>query len=479
MKHTEKEQKILRAVWQKIHQQKQSPTTAAKRKPLWRPLAAAAGVLAAVFLCFILLSPNTDHKALAYHQPASLEDLFASSENDSAFPEYAQDNVSPQDGSQDGSAGLLTDTQAPFGTAFALDMLKAAYDGENTLVSPLSLQLPLLLTYSGADGETAAQLAAALGLNDHQQAHLGMLANSLLSSIFSSGASSYNSLWLSEGYTLQDDFRQTALQHYNTGIGVADFSDPQTIEAINKEVAAQTDNAIPKLLDSLSSDTVLLLVNTLNFKDDWLHPFDPDATLKSQPFHTPEGESSVSMMKKSLSCYYYETDGYQLISLPYANSTIEMAFLLPAQEQTIEETLPSLTEQTWQQALSSGKAERVDILLPPFEMNSTVDCKPLLHSMGVTDLFEPSRANLSKIAAEDDTPLALFVNGILQKSTIRVDESGAEAHSATGITMEATSAPLEGPNKSFTANRPFLFYLYNSADGSILFTGAVTDPSAT
>lgn len=472
MKHTQKEQKILSAVWEKIRRQ-QANNAYAPRSPqrkLWRPIAAAAGVLAAAFLCFILLSSASQQTALAYYPAASLESMFASSDEAAA-----EDNLMDNGSYESTDAGAISDELSLSGAAFALQVLRASYKGENTLVSPLSLQLPLLLTYEGAKGETALQLRLALGLSEQENA--GEWASYLLSSLFSSGATSYNSLWIQEGYTLQERFRQSAVQYYNTGIGVANFTDPGTIDVINRKISDQTDGAIPKLFDSLSPDTALLLANTLNFKANWQTEFDANITLKDQVFHAQTGDISVSMMQKSLSCYYYETDGYQLISLPYADSTVEMAILLPENGQSVSDVLNSLTAQSWQAALSSGESQTVDIKLPPFEMNASVDMLPVLKSMGVTNLFDPSIADLSGIAAQDGEALSFFVTGILQKSTLSVDESGTEAHSATGITMDATSAPVDGQAKTFTADRPFLFCLYNTADGSILFTGAVENPT--
>ena len=67
-----------------------------------------------------------------------------------------------------------------------------------------------------------------------------------------------------------------------------------------------------------------------------------------------------------------------------------------------------------------------------------------------------------------------FPSGALQVF-IQVDEKGTEAAAVTALVMRAVSLPPPAPEVLF--NRPFLFMVVDDSSGTVLFLGAVKDPS--
>jgi serpin B len=67
----------------------------------------------------------------------------------------------------------------------------------------------------------------------------------------------------------------------------------------------------------------------------------------------------------------------------------------------------------------------------------------------------------------------LYVSGAFHKSFIALDEDGTEAAAATAIIISLESMPQPA---TFTADRPFLFWIEHSGTGEMLFLGQVTDP---
>ena len=69
----------------------------------------------------------------------------------------------------------------------------------------------------------------------------------------------------------------------------------------------------------------------------------------------------------------------------------------------------------------------------------------------------------------------LFVQAVVHKALIRVDEEGTEAAAATGVIMRPTAI---APGNMLTVNvdRPFIYLIREQGSGAILFLGKVLDP---
>jgi len=70
----------------------------------------------------------------------------------------------------------------------------------------------------------------------------------------------------------------------------------------------------------------------------------------------------------------------------------------------------------------------------------------------------------------------LYVDAVLHKGFISVDEHGTEAAAATAVVAKAGSATLG--HATMAIDRPFLFLIRDRATGSVLFMGRVLDPTS-
>jgi serpin B len=96
-----------------------------------------------------------------------------------------------------------------------------------------------------------------------------------------------------------------------------------------------------------------------------------------------------------------------------------------------------------------------------------------LRAMGLTDAFDPQRADFSGMDGETHW---LYLSAVLHQAYVEVNEKGTEAAAATGVVVMARSARIEEPPREFRADHPFLFLIRDSATGSILFAGRVMKP---
>jgi serpin B len=371
-------------------------------------------------------------------------------------------------------------------TRFALDLYRAlkAQEG-NLFFSPYSISTALAMTYAGAAGETADQMASTLHFDlPGERLHAGFNAYALdleaRAKVESDGTpfelSIANSLWGQQGFEFRPEFLDVLAENYAAGLRLTDFaSEPEAARrAINDWVSDETRKKIEDLIPEGAIDamTRLVLANAIYFKAGWLHTFDPDATT-TEPFHLLSGGSTdVSMMHLEDSFRYAMGNGYQAIELPYVSGDMSMVILLPddGEFQTLED---ALTAQRLGEILDHMTYGPVILSMPKFSYESFFNLNDALAGLGMTDAFDPDRADFSGMDGNRD----LYIGSVLHKAFVSVDEKGTEAAAATAVIMELASAPANPPI-TFTIDRPFIYFLRDTRTGTVLFIGRVVLPSA-
>jgi serpin B len=72
-------------------------------------------------------------------------------------------------------------------------------------------------------------------------------------------------------------------------------------------------------------------------------------------------------------------------------------------------------------------------------------------------------------------PRWFFIEEVLHRAQVKVDEEGTEAAAATGVIVGYVGVPTPPP--VFRADHPFLFLIQENRTGSILFMGHVVNPT--
>ncbi len=356
------------------------------------------------------------------------------------------------------------------------------YAQGNLFSSPFSQAAAMSMVYAGAEGETEAQLAAALGVPEGgEQAwheHLGALIVDL------SGAHSRpytlytaNRLWGQQDYPWEEPFLTVTEQDYQAPLEETDFvahAEEARLE-INDWVAEKTRERIPELFESgdIGSDTRLVLANAIYFKADWSLPFD-EAETRDRQFTLAGGDTvSVPMMQLDDDFLYGRFDALRVLELPYESDEVSMVFLLPDSHDGLAALQEQLTDEqvsSWIDQLTDGD---VDVRIPSFEMDAEFPMEDVLIDLGVEDAWLGGVADFSGMLDPDVE--ALWLARVVHKAFVRVDEQGTEAAAATGAVMVGESAPAEP--REFHAERGFLFFIRDRLTGTILFQGRMEDPS--
>ncbi|AWV90224.1 serpin family protein [Bradymonas sediminis] len=369
-------------------------------------------------------------------------------------------------------------------TDFALDLYReiAAQDA-NLFYSPFSISEALAMTYAGARGETAAQMAATLHLNADQamvhpafnwlDAHLMNLGETPTNE----GSHPFelavaNSIWGQAGYQFEADFLDTLALNYGAGLNTMDFIEaPEASrQTINQWVEDKTKERIKDLIPegAITQDTRMVLTNAIYFKASWLYAFEESMTAAGD-FNKLDGSTlSVDLMQQTNYLSYAQMDGFEALELPYDGGDVSMLILLPEDLAAFEQGLDSATLSATIEALENTYTK---ITLPKFEYTLDLPLAQTLQDMGMTDAFSSS-ADLSGITGTRD----LVISDVVHKAFVAVDEEGTEAAAATAVIGGATSVPPEPVD--FRVDKPFIFMIRANQTGSLLFVGRVLEPNA-
>ncbi len=364
---------------------------------------------------------------------------------------------------------------------FAVDLYVHLRPNEgNLFFSPYSISTALAMTYAGARGETAEQMAKVLHFPLNQNllhptcAELARALNRYgLPRDYQLNVA--NSLWGAWDLRFREDYQQLLKSNYGSRIRPVDFRgqpDPSR-QRINHWVEERTNGKIKELLQQgdITKLTALVLVNAIYFKAAWEKPFQPSATNKDARFALENGKTvPVAMMKQTGDFNYMEDEALQALELLYEGRELSFVALLPKEKNGLARLEDSLTAAKLNGWLANMKSQEVAVELPKFKITSRFDLADVLSTMGMPLAFRGG-ADFSGMTMEQK----LFISKVIHQAFVDVNEEGTEAAAATAVVMMRASAPQK--RVSFRADHPFLFLLRDNRTGSILFVGRMTNPS--
>lgn len=368
--------------------------------------------------------------------------------------------------------------------AFTFDLYAKLAEGDrNLFFSPYSIESALAMTYGGARGKTADQMAKVLRF-DVEAAKLHPAFGALAEKLNTSGQVGKervfdlvvaNALWGQKGYPFQQPFQELVKANYGAGLNDVDFvqATEEARKTINQWVEKQTKDKIKDLLAPgvLTPDTRLVLTNAIYFKSKWEKQFRKEQT-KDLPFHlSAEKSVDVPMMNQTQTTGFAEVDGCQVVEMPYSSRRLSMLVVLPTKVDGLAEVEKAITPEKLAQWQAAFRRAAVDLSLPKFHIEAQFSLAPVLGGMGMPDAFSGA-ADFSGIATLEK----LSISAVIHKAYVDVDEQGTEAAAATAVIMGRTAA-MQPPEKvTFKADHPFLFVIRHNESGAILFIGRVANP---
>ena len=354
---------------------------------------------------------------------------------------------------------------------FAADLYKSLYDGKNELISPLSIEIALAMTANGASGDTKTQMENVLfsgyGIGAFNEYYLNYVKSLYLSEGASIGIANF--VWFKddENFSVKKEFLRTNADYYGAQAYKAPF-DETTLAEINGWVKRKTDGMIDKIIEEISKDALMYLINAVSFDAKWLEQFE---TSYPDKFTRSDGSvTNVDMMPGELRGYLHN-DYAEGFKKAYEDGRFAFCVMLPYDGVSVYDVVTSLSGQALTDYFNSSVNEKVALKMPKFRLDFSADLNEDLKSLGMTDAFDPYIADFSGLGSYMGENL--YISFVKHKTAIEVTEAGTKAAAVTAVGIEkATSIGTPEKTHYIFLNRPFIYFILDTATNTPLFMGA-------
>ena len=357
---------------------------------------------------------------------------------------------------------------------FGVRLFKTSMEeGENTLISPLSVLYALAMTANGADGETLAQMEQVLGmgvdnLNSYMLAYLDLLPETKDYKM-----SLANSIWFKDdpNFTVEQSFLQTNADYYGAGAYKAAF-DEGTRNDINNWVKEHTDGMIPEIIDEIPDEAIMYLVNALAFDAKWADEYE-EHQIREGRFTMEDGTRQDVDMMHSEEYTYLEDDLATGFIKYYKDRKYAFVAMLPNEGVSVSQYVDSLTGEHLRELLNNPQDLTVFASIPKFETEYDIEMSEVLQEMGMTDAFDWRVADFSRLGTYNVDGMNICIKRVLHKTFISVSEQGTRAGAATAVEMVAEGAMEIVEFKEVVLDRPFVYMLIDCETNLPFFIGTM------
>ena len=345
----------------------------------------------------------------------------------------------------------------PESNSFQLSLFKKVSESNpnsNVILSPLSAYQALSLVSNGARGETQSNIVNTLGYKN--QIEVNVDNQKIIEAVEEEKELKIANAVLTT-FTPNESFIQIANKYK------ALSSKLISAQQVNQWCAEKTENKITKIIDSIEGIKMIVL-NAIYFKSKWLKEFRQQNTQKYDFTNEDKSKKKIDMMFQKESFPYGATNEYQAIELPYKDTKMSAVVILPSANIDMNTFVNSLDDDKLYDIIHSMNRSTVHFRLPKFELEFSTSLKNALIDMGMKEAFDPSSADFTAVTDH----MRLYIDEIIQKAYMKVDEEGTEAAAVTAIISRATC--IMPPREPIVMNvdRPFLFLIRNIEFGDKL-----------
>ena|GEM_PF-113740 len=357
-------------------------------------------------------------------------------------------------------------------TQFAADLFKEFSEDDadkNVFFSPFSISMALSMVYQGADTTTKEAMAEALNytgmsveeINQSYMDHLSYFKK-LYPQVELDVA---NSIWIRDNFEVEESFLSKNEEVFNSQNSFVDFSKDEACDVMNMWIYDATKGKIGNMINPpIDPGIIMYLMNAIYFNGSWMDQFDITQTKESTFTNINGEERIVPMMNKTDKYKYAETSEFRAIELPYGSGSVSMYCVLPETD-NVNDFISEFDNKKWNEIKRNlSMKSNIKLSIPRFEIEyEPKEIKEKLTDLGMGEAFSLG-ADFSGIGND------VWIDDVIHKAVIDVNEKGTEAAAVTIIGMPGTSMP-----DSFIADKPFMFVIADNATGSMLFMGKVVD----
>ncbi|KAJ2939663.1 hypothetical protein O0L34_g14381 [Tuta absoluta] len=329
----------------------------------------------------------------------------------------------------------------------------------SAVCSPLSAMMPLGMLLLGAGHEkTDKDLRNALGIEMEVEApaYFKYFLNSI-QSLPNAHTELANRMYISDENELKSNFVEAAKDIFDSGVQSINMKDKDKVaKEVNNWVRKNTKGKIKQILhpSDVNPSTVVLVANAIYFSALWEKPFKYS---EEDVFYGVDGQQKVDLMSNKAYYMYGKSSvlNAKAIIIPYRGDDAAMLVLLPHARDGLYSLLNQLKKDPDLINTIIMQFTYVDLELPKFKIETSLDLKHLYKKVGLTEIFNNGHGLHDVV--ENST---LFLDKGIQKAFIEVTKKGTVAAAASSINIMMMSQPLD-PKKPvlFRADHPFIFLI--------------------
>ena len=347
-------------------------------------------------------------------------------------------------------------------------------DAINPVLSPLSVYYALSMTALGSRTSTYEAFQQVLGLSPQRHSReLYLLGRHLTAGSGEETITMANSVWIHDWFEIHPEVAEVVTAHFGGSLYTEDLRVAAAITRINDWVERQTHGLIPAMLEELSPEVAMVLVNTLYFQGLWDTIFPLDEGVNA--FATTAGDTIQTPFLSQRAMWWQSavTETYQAVVLPYRGGHVGM-LLVMSTDGTSVRAFPY----TFDEVKLAMDQHMVDVHFPAWEVSFDLALNEALEDMGLGVAFDEDHADLWDLFTEEsragfDPP---YITQVLHEVKIIVNRYGTEAAAATvaDVAMPSSAWMIQ---YELMFDQPFMYVIYQVGTNIPLFMGMIDDPS--
>lgn len=207
-----------------------------------------------------------------------------------------------------------------------------------------------------------------------------------------------------------------------------------------------------------------------------------------------ELDSNYLSVAKSTDFKLYTDDNVKVFAKDlknYNGTTLQYVGIMPIND-SLDNYIQNATPDTINSLISnlkdinannfaSGKITKITGYIPMFNFDYELNLKQDLEKLGIKNVFDSSKANLSNLTNEANT----YISDVSHKANIDFSNDGIKAAAVTALGGLGDAAcgfdhvyevPIEVIDITF--NKPYMFLIRDTSTGEIWFAGTVYEPNS-
>ena len=352
---------------------------------------------------------------------------------------------------------------------FAVNMLKeCGNEGDNVLISPLSVETALLMAANGAKSEALSEYRKLFG-GEMSFEELRNAASAYIRNMPSSEKAKFhlaNSVWIEQSLSVKEDFIKDNRDLYQAEVCRIPFNQ-DAVTAMNRWVEKHTDGMIDRVIEEVDPANMLYLLNALSFDGEWQKIYEA-ANVRPAEFTLEDGKTKEITGLHSVEDFYIENETCTGFIKPYADGKYSFAAFLPNENLKINDFLQKFDGKTLLLLPATAKKLEVDAMIPKFSVTYSRMLSALLIRLGLATAMGYG-GDYSGIS-----DAGVGIDEVIHKTTLTLDERGTKAGAVTAVMMKLASLPIARPE--VILDRPFVYEIIDNSSLLPVFIGIMRNP---